>query len=64
MNLNELKTEEIKYYIRAEREKGRDMREIFKEVAANRDDFTILSHNPSISEQQIIESVERRRKAS
>lgn len=59
MNLKDLKTEEIKYYIQAEKEKGRDMREIIKEVAANRNDFTILSHDPEISKRQIIESVKR-----
>ncbi|MBV9385293.1 MAG: hypothetical protein JOZ78_02580 [Chroococcidiopsidaceae cyanobacterium CP_BM_ER_R8_30] len=63
MNLKDLKTEDIKNYIQAEREKGRDMREIVKEVAANRDDFTILSHDLEISERQVIESVKRQQKS-
>lgn len=63
MNLKDLKTEEIKHYIRAEQEKGRNMREIVKEVAANRDDFTVLSHDLEISERQVIESVKHQQKS-
>ena len=59
MNLKDLKTEEIKYYIQAEKEKGRNMREIVEEVAANRDDFIILSHDLETGRKQIIESVKR-----
>lgn len=59
MNLKSLKTEEIRDYIRAEREKGRSMRELVKEVADARNDFTILSHDPQIAEQQIIEALSK-----
>lgn len=55
MNLKNLETEQIKNDIRSEREKGRSMREIVKEVADARDDFTILSHNHVLAKQQIIE---------
>ena len=60
MNLKDLKTEQIRDYIRAEREKGRSMQEIVKEVADVRDDFTILSHNSKIAEQQIIEALSKK----
>jgi hypothetical protein len=56
-----LKREEIRGYIQAERQKGRSMREIVKELADNRDDFTILSHDPQISEQQMIEALTKKR---
>ena len=61
MNVKTLKTEEIRGYIQAERQKGRSMREIVKELADNRDDFTILSHDPIISEQQVIEALTKKR---
>jgi hypothetical protein len=59
MNLKTLKTEEIKDYIRAEREKGRPIQEIVREVADARDDFTILSHDSKVSKQQILEALNR-----
>lgn len=63
MNLKDLEMEEIKGYIRAERNKGRSMREIVQEVALARDDVTILSHNARVARQQLVDSIERRRKA-
>ena len=60
MNVKTLKREEIRGYIQAERQKGRSMREIVKELADNRDDFTILSHDPQISEQQMIEALTKK----
>lgn len=59
MNLETLKTEEIKDYILAEQAKGRSMREIVKEVAAARDDFTILSHNSDIAKQQMLDVLKK-----
>ncbi len=61
MNVKTLKLDEIRDYIRSEREKGRSMREIVKELADNRDDVTILSHDPKISEQQVIEALTKKR---
>ena len=61
MNVKTLKREEIRGYIQAERQKGRSMREIVKELADNRDYFTILSHDPQISEQQMIEALTKKR---
>ena len=61
MNVKTLKREEIRGYIQAERQKGRSMREIVKELADNRDDVTILSHDPKISEQQVIEALTKKR---
>jgi hypothetical protein len=55
MNLKNLKTEQIKNYIRIERDKGRSMRQIVKEVADARDDFTILSHDCELAKRQILE---------
>ena len=52
-----LKTEEIKLYIRAQRAKGRPMREIIREVAAIRPDFTILSSDLKLSEQQMLSAL-------
>ena len=60
MNLKDLKTEQIRDYIRYEREKGRSMQEIVREVADARDDFTILSHDSKIAEQQIIEALSKK----
>lgn len=60
MNLKDLKTEQIRDYIRSEREKGRSMQEIVREVADARDDFTILSHDSKIAEQQIIEALSKK----
>ena len=61
MNVKTLKNEEIRGYIQAERQKGRPMREIVKELADNRDDFIILSHDPKVSEQQVIEALTKKR---
>lgn len=61
MNVKTLKTEEIRGYIQAERQKGRSMREIVKELADNRDDFIILSHDLKVSEQQVIETLTKKR---
>ncbi len=61
MNVKTLKTEEIRGYIQAERQKGRSMREIVKELADNRDDFIILSHDLKVSEQQVIEALTKKR---
>lgn len=62
MDLKDIKIEEIRGYIQAERQKGRAMREIVKELADNRDDFTILSHDPIIGHQQIIDSLKQYQK--
>ena len=59
MNLKDLKTEQIKDYIRTEQEKGRSMREIVKEVADTRKDCTILSHNSELAKQQIVEALSK-----
>lgn len=59
MNLETLQTEEIKGYIQAEQAKGRSMREIVKEIAAARDDFTVLSHNSEIAQQQILDVLQK-----
>ena len=61
MNVKTLKREEIRGYIQAERQKGRSMREIVKELADNRDDFIILSHDLKVSEQQVIEALTKKR---
>ena len=55
MNLMNLKTEQIKDYIRSEREKGRSLNEIVKEVAEVRQDVTILCHESEVAKQQILE---------
>lgn len=54
MNLKNLEIEQIRDYIRAEREKGRSMKEIVKEVATVRNDVTILSLDLKIGRQQIL----------
>lgn len=59
MNLKDLKTEQIKDYIRTEQEKGRSMREIVKEVANARKDCTVLSHNSELAKQQIVEALSK-----
>ncbi len=55
MNLKNLKTEQIKNYLRGEQEKGRSLKEIVKEVAEERQDVTILSHESKVAKQQILE---------
>ena len=57
MNLENLEIEQIRDYIRAEREKGRSMKEIVKEVADVRDDVTILSLDSNIGRQQILSAL-------
>lgn len=57
MNLKNLELEEIRDYIRAEREKGRSMKEIVEEVADVRNDVTILSHDLNIGRQQILSAL-------
>ena len=57
MDLENLELEEIRDYIQAEREKGRSMKEIVKEVATVRDDVTILSHDLNIGRQQILSAL-------
>lgn len=59
MNLKALQTDEIKDYILAEQAKGRSMKEIVKEVAAVRDDFTILSHSSDIAKQQLLDVLQK-----
>lgn len=54
MNIKNLETEQIRSYIRTEREKGRSMQEIVKEIADARDDCTILSYDSQIAKQQIL----------
>ena len=61
MNVKTLKREEIRGYIQAERQKGRSMREIVKEVVDTRNDCIILSHDPQIAEQQTIEALTKKR---
>ncbi len=58
MNLKQLDTEQVKDYIRYEREKGRSMREILEEVVKVRSDVTLLSNNSEIAEQQILSALE------
>lgn len=60
MNLKDLKIEEIRSYIQAERKKGRYMPEIVKELAEVRNDCIILSHDPNIADQQIIEALSKK----
>lgn len=60
MNLKDLEIEEIRGYIQAERKKGRYMREIVKELAEVRNDCIILSHDPKIADQQIIEALSKK----
>lgn len=57
MNLKNLEIEQIRDYIRVEREKGRSMKEIVKEVAASRNDVTILSHDLKTGRQQILSAL-------
>jgi len=54
MNLENLEIEQIRDYIRAEREKERSMQEIVKEVASVRDDVKILSRDLKTGRQQIL----------
>lgn len=57
MNLENLEIEQIRDYIRAEREKGRSRREIVEEVASVRDDVTILSCDLETGRQQILSAL-------
>lgn len=57
MNLKNLELEQIRDYVRAEREKGRSMKEIVEEVADVRNDVTILSHDSETGKQQILSAL-------
>lgn len=59
MNLKDIKTEEIKDYIQQEKVKGRSVKDIVREIVAVRSDVTILSHDPIVAEQQIVESLKQ-----
>lgn len=59
MNLKNLEIEQIRDYIRSERDKGRSMKEIVKEVADVRDDVTILSLDSKIGTQQILSALKK-----
>ncbi len=59
MNLKDIKTEEIKDYIQQEKGRGRTVKDIVKELVAVRNDVTLLSHDPVIAEQQIINSLKQ-----
>lgn len=59
MNLKNLEIEQIRDYIRSERDKGRSMKEIVEEVASVRDDVTILSLDPKIGRQQILSALKK-----
>lgn len=54
MNLKNIKTEEIKDYIQQEKTKGRSVADIIKEIIAVRKDVTLLSHDPTVAEQQTL----------
>ncbi len=62
MNLKDIKTEEIKDYIQQEKGRGRTVKDIVKELVTVRNDVTLLSHNPVIAEQQIINSLKQYQK--
>ena len=62
MNLKDIKTEEIKDYIQQEKDKGRSVKDIVKEILEVRNDVTLLSHNPIIGNQQIIDSLKQYQK--
>lgn len=62
MDLKDIKIEEIRGYIQQEKAKGRSVRDIVKEIVAVRSDVTILSHEPIIGHQQIIESLKQYQK--
>ncbi len=62
MNLKDIRIEEIKDYIQQEKTKGRSVGEILKEIVAVRRDVTVLSHDPKIGHQQIIESLKQYQK--
>lgn len=59
MNLKEIDIDQIQDYIQQEKDKGRSMKEIVKELAEIRSDVTILSHDPVISKQQILAALEK-----
>ena len=62
MNLKDIKTEEIKDYIQQEKNKGRSVKDIVKEILEVRSDVTLLSHDPIIGNQQIIDSLKQYQK--
>ena len=57
MNLKDLEIEQIRDYIRSERDRGRSMKEIVEEVASVRDDVTILSLDSKTGRQQILSAL-------
>ena len=59
MNLKDIKIEEIKDYIQQEKDLGRSVKDIVKEIVATRSDVTLLSHDPVIGNQQIIDSLKQ-----
>lgn len=59
MNPKEIEFDQIEDYIRQEKEKGRSIKEIVKELAVVRSDVTVLSHNAEVAERQIIEALKR-----
>ena len=62
MNLKDIKTEDIKDYIQQEKDKGRSVKDIVKEILKVRSDVTLLSHDPVIGNQQIIDSLKQYQK--
>lgn len=59
MHLEDIKIEQIKDYIHQEKDKGRTVREILKEIVTVRSDVTILSHDPIVAEKQMREALKQ-----
>ena len=57
MNLQNLTREQVQDYIHQEHLKGRPMREVVREAVAGRDDFTLLSPDPEIANQQMLNAL-------
>jgi|GEM_PF-3217405 len=57
MNLQNLTREQVQDYIHQEHLKGRPMREVVREAVAVRDDFTLLSPDPEIANQQMLNAL-------
>ncbi|MBV8885763.1 MAG: DUF29 domain-containing protein [Chroococcidiopsidaceae cyanobacterium CP_BM_RX_35] len=64
MNVKEISADKVMDYVRQEQAKGREMKDIVKELVENRDDVILLSRDPEIVEQQLREIVERDKKES
>lgn len=62
MNLKEIEFDQIDEYIKQEKDKGRSMKDIVKELDEVRSDVTLLSHDPVIGNQQIIDSLKQYQK--